>query len=393
VKLLWVSNAPFAATGYGQQTALFVPRIASLGYDIAISAYYGVEGAMVDWRGFRLYPSDHTHYGRAMTPKYAEHWAEGEECLVLTLMDVWVLKHGWEQLKVGSWAPVDHHPIPPRVYEYFARSGARPIAMSRFGEEEMRNAELDPLYVPHGVDTERFKRWSDADREGIREALKIPKDAFVVGMVANNKGQAPPRKAFPQVFQAFAEFRKQHDDAFLYLHSEMFGVEQGINLLALAQICDIPESAYGATDQFTYHLGISDEQLSALYTSFDVLASPSYGEGFGIPILEAQACGVPVIVTDWTSMTELCGAGWLVQGDPWYDPHHGAFYKCPSVAEIYDAMMEAYDKAEGMQLKARSFALQYDADLVLSEHWVPVLKELEGPREIAPLRQAEAVGA
>ena len=121
------------------------------------------------------------------------------------------------------------------------------------------------------------------------------------------------------------------------------------------------------------------------YNAFDVLASPSYGEGFGIPIIEAQACGVPVIVSDWTAMTELCGAGWLVDGDSWYDSAHGSFYLCPAVISIVEAFDAAYDQAAGMKEKARAFALDYDAELVFMKHWLPLIDELSRPREIGPL--------
>jgi len=392
VKILWHSNAPFAATGYGAQTGLFVPRIAALGHDVAISCFYGVEGAMLDWRGHRLYPTDYTRFGRAMVPQYAKHWAEGQPLLVITLMDVWATGLGWRDLDVASWCPIDHWPVQPRTLQYFFRSGARAIAMSKYGLEELANSEIEALYVPHGVDTETFRRWPDGDRLEIREALGIPPSAFVVGMVANNKGDAPPRKAFPQVFQAFSELLKVKHDAFLYLHSEIHGMDKGINLLALAEVCGIPRERIGSTNQLAYHLGATEEQMAAMYSAFDVLANPSYGEGFGIPIVEAQSCGCPVIVTDWTAMTELCGAGWLVQGDPFYDPPHGAFYKCPSVAEIYDALLEAYDKAGGLADQAREFALQYDVERVTAEHWVPVMDELTKPREVAPLK-LEAVAS
>lgn len=388
MKILWHSNAPWAQTGYGQQTAMFCPRLKALGHDVAISAVWGLGGAATMWdHDILVYPQD-DRWGKALLTSYAKHFqgADEEEALILTLMDVYPLTHdALADARVACWVPVDHEPLPPRVYEFFARTGARPIAMSRFGEGELRNAGLDALYVPHGVDTNVFFRKDN--REAIRRTgMGLPEDAFVVGMVANNKGVSPPRKAFPQVFQAFAELRRRHSDAFLYMHSEMQGRNSGMNLAALADACNIPADAMTFSDQVMIEVGIPPDDMSYLYSGFDVLAHPSYGEGFGIPIIEAQACGCPVIVTNTTSMPELLGAGWLVEGDPYYDAPHGSFYKSPSVAEILDAMEEAYQGAQGnLSEKAVDFASQYGADLVTEQYWVPVLAELEGPREVLPL--------
>jgi glycosyltransferase involved in cell wall biosynthesis len=149
----------------------------------------------------------------------------------------------------------------------------------------------------------------------------------------------------------------------------------------------IPEDAIMATNQTKLHLGLTARQMAELYNAFDVLVNPSYGEGFGIPIVEAQACGTPVIVTDWTSMPELCGAGWLVDGDPWYDTHHGSFFKCPSLVDLHNALEQAYADAAGMRDRARAFAVQYDADRVTAEFWAPALAELE--RMVEPARLVE----
>ena len=377
MKILWHSNAPWTPTGYGQQTKLFAPRIRDLGHDVALSCFYGLEGGMLAWQGMPCYPTDSTRFGKRDLPVYAEDWAQGddEEVLTITLMDVWALGGDTaHQLRCASWVPVDHDPAPPRVIKYFD-SGARPIAMSRFGQQRLQDADLDALYVPHAVDTELMRPIEE--RAMMQEALGIPKDSFVVGMVANNQGINPPRKAFPQVCQVFAEFQRKHPDAILYLHTEMYGLYEGLNLLALAEAAGIPKDAICVTDQKRLRLGVPAETMPVVYSAFDVLANPSYGEGFGVPIVEAQACGTPVIVTDWTSMPELCGAGWLVEGDPWYDAGHGAFYKCPALQSLYEAFEEAYEQAAGMRNTAREFALGYDADYVFDEHWKPVLTELE----------------
>ena len=300
---------------------------------------------------------------------------------VLTLMDVWALDpRPLAPLPIGSWTPVDHEPVQPKIQNFFRVSGAEPIAMSRFGEKQLQNAGFDPLYVPHGIDTNRM---CPQDRAVAREAIGVPEDAFLVGMVAANQGKIPaPRKAFPQALAAFAKFREKHPDAFLYLHTFLdpaLNTRNGIDLHGLIQELGL-EDAVACTPEMSLRLGVPYEEMAYLYSAFDVLLAPSYGEGFGIPIVEAQAAGTPVIVNDFSAMPELCGSGWKTEGTefPLFDHGAGfAFWQAPSVDSIVDCLTAAYHGAEGMRGQARQFALQYDADRVLYEHWVPALALLE----------------
>ncbi len=396
MKIVWNSVHPEINTGYGTQTAMFTPRIRALGHDVAISAYCGVEGFVSTWNGMTVYPRDLTQFNKYALRKYVKRHADGgdpDDVLVITLQDVWVWldpKFGgtadYKGLRLASWCPVDHDPVPPPVVDALRAFDSQPIAMSLFGQDRLQKAGFDPFYVPHGVDTKVLH--PNHDRDAIREAMGIPKDAFVVGMVANNQGVDLSRKAFTQVLQAFSMFRSRRDDAFLYLHTDMRGLNAGINLVGHVPAFDIPETAFGSVDQERYDMGeIQPEQMSRIFASFDVLINPSLGEGFGIPIVEAQACGTPVIVTDWTSMPELVGAGWLVDGDPFYRPSSGAFWKVPAIGELLEALEMAYQARGDQELrdKARAWALQYDADYVTQEHWKPVLEALDKPREVPPL--------
>lgn len=393
LKVFWISNAPFSPSGYGVQTALFGPRIAALGHDLAFFANWGVQGACLDWNGHRIYPSD-SDWGNRTMAACAAHFGDGlDDVLVITLCDAWVLnRDNWpDELRVAMWAPVDHWPVPPAVRAVLADGRVTPVAMSRFGQHQMELAGLEPLYVPHGVDTAMFRPRPEI-RADVRAEMGLPADAFVVGIVAANQGSPlMHRKAFPQMLQAFARFREQHTDAVLYVHSNEYaaGPGSGIHLRQLAQTCGIPRRSVMFTEAFAWELGWPRETLAQAYQAFDVLLHSSMGEGFGVPIVEAQSCGVPVIVTDHSAMTELCGAGWLVDGDDWYDGPQDSWFKAPSVASIVTALDRAYESAGDAALReqARAFALDYDADRITAGYWTPALEALAPPavREVEPL--------
>ncbi len=244
--------------------------------------------------------------------------------------------------------------------------------MSRFGMEQL--AEFDPIYIPHGVDTNVYKPYSKALA---RQKLGMDPDAFMVGMVAANKG-VPSRKSFSTVLQAFAEFRRKAKNAKLYLHTDIEGGwSQGVALPPLIDALGIPSEAIGHPESYIVHFHpMSDKAMAHVYSAMDVLLNPSMGEGFGIPILEAQACGTPVIVTDFSAMPEVGGVGWMVSGQPWWTPQN-SWQMLPDVADVVEALNECHRMPpaarQSLSEQARSHALQYDVENVMREYMLPGL--------------------
>lgn len=387
MRILWHSAAPWCPSGYGQQTAQAVRRLVAAGHDVAISSHFGLEGGKLRWEGVDVYPGDR-ELGNRLLPRWIEHVRPE---LVVTLLDVWAMKP--EAFagapRVACWLPIDHEPLAQPLATFLSATGATPMAMSRHGERVLADAALPPLYVPHAIDTAVYR---PVPREEARAALRLPQEAFLVGMVAANVDKAPARKAWPEALAAFARFRATHPDALLYLHTDLAGAQGGINLAWLCERLDLGPEALRGTPPLSYDLGLEPGHMALLYSAFDVLLSPSYGEGFGLAPLEAQACGTPVIVSDFSAQAELCApTGWRVAGEPFYVNAFRAWWQRPDVDAIADALEQAYDHDLGFRgRETREFALAYDADRVFEEHWQPALAALEPAKPNRKLRRALA---
>jgi glycosyltransferase involved in cell wall biosynthesis len=252
--------------------------------------------------------------------------------------------------------------------------------MSQFGKQMFENVGIEAEYIPHAIE-KTFKptfKITTADNEKItgREFIGIGEDKFVVGMNAANKGIVPNRKAFGENLLAFSMFAQKHDDAILYLHTDYLCAAGGINLMDLIQAVGLQKHQYKFIDPYLYRTALSQEIVSATYTAMDVLLGVSMGEGFGIPTIEAQACGTRVIVSDFAASTELVGEGWLVDCQPYWDPMQRAFFTTPLIPSIVDALEKAYQKGRSRSQQAIDFALLYDADTIFESHWKPVLNKL-----------------
>jgi glycosyltransferase involved in cell wall biosynthesis len=390
-RVLWYSNMPWTGTGYGTQTALTTKAMQADGHDVAICANWGLHGTKIEWEGITAYPGGLDVWANDVVGLHARDWFRGEPGWIISLADCWVLQGpAWEQHRVASWVPVDHTPVPPKVADFFVRSGAVPIAMAKFGQEELARIGIEAHYAPHGIDTDVFRRVDEFQGRPVRDMFGIQGDAFVVGMNAANKGTYKIRKSFPQAFAAFGIFAKRHPDAVLYVHAEKFGHADGVNLVRLAKACGVPDDRIAFTDQYAYRVGLPEPVVAAMYSAFDVLLAPSMGEGFGIPVIEAQACGVPVIVANFSAQPELVGSGWAVGGLPDWDEHQASWLQLPNIMEIVDALELAYN-GEGRPDLARAKAEQYDIRRTWDEHWRPIMADLEARTQLPAPIEASGV--
>ena len=151
----------------------------------------------------------------------------------------------------------------------------------------------------------------------------------------------------------------------------------GWNLIDLIQACGLSKDDVMFPDPQDYRFGVSDEMMSALYSGIDVLLAPSMGEGFGVPTIEAQACGTRVIGSNWAASANLVSEdGWLVDGQPQWDNAQKAWWQIPKVPSIVDALNQAYETGKTRSMPARSFAKNFDTEKVWFEKWMPTLKQL-----------------
>jgi glycosyltransferase involved in cell wall biosynthesis len=379
MKILWHSNSPMVPTGYGNQTALFAPRLRDAGYEVALSAFYGLEGAPIMWENIPVFPSLGGEFGNQYIAGHAAAFFGGDPKagIVMTLMDVLALSTDvYKGLNTVCWTPVDHEPATPTQKHFFSETPSIPIAMSRYGQDQL--SEFNPYYVPHGIDTDVFM---PLNKKAVRAEVGIGEDEFIVGMVAANKGN-PSRKCFVEALSAFARLRAKHENVTLYLHTEISGsVSGGIPIGEVLNALGVPPAAVARADQ--YRLLFSPypaREMAAIYSSFDVLLAPSAGEGFGIPLAEAQACGVPVITTDFSASKEVVGSGWHVGGQKMWTGQR-SWQMTPNVDEISEALEECYNldsKQRGAyRRRAREHAMQYDLAHVTNEHMIPALEDIE----------------
>ncbi len=403
MKILWLSNSPHMHTGYGLQTQEVCSRLARDGHEIHILCTAGLSPAsgVMRFNNYTLYPIGRDPFGNDMVD-FLYNMVEAD-CLI-TLGDLYTFNskdmptdpertqvRGKKAVWV-AWSPFDHDPLGFGDLEAL-RNITVPIAMSQHGKALMNKSGFGCEYIPHGINTGTGGFYLDRDA-GIRfrQFHNVPQDAFLITFVGYNRGTPPTRKGIEYLLQAVIDLNKDgYKDIHLYLHTDPLPIGDMRGSLDLTRLT----MAMGAAEEkgITIHLpdprhhilGYPTEYLRAMYNAGDVFCLPSGGEGFGIPIIEAQACHSPVIVTHWTSMPELVGGGWTVG------------YAALTVAvtmsskraivdlkQLKDAILLARDTKinhpdDWMDLrrKARTHAENYQTVNLYKNLWQPFMKRVE----------------
>jgi glycosyltransferase involved in cell wall biosynthesis len=378
LRILLLSNAGWCPSGYGIQVQSFIPRLKAAGHELAVSAFFGLQGGQLEWEGIKHYPSGYQQFGNDVVHLHAADFGAD---IVIGLIDVWVIRPEiFKLVRFVPWTPIDHSPVPRPVSDRL-RSSWAVLAYSKFAMRELERVGINPHYVPLAVDTKVFHPMPERRNE-MRARFGIPEGAFVVGMVAQNQSASfPTRKGFERIIPAVADLRQRgYKDLILYIHTWP-GVELGgVPLAGVIQ-------AFGAQDWVfmprpdTFPMGgLSRPRLAELYNAFDLYACPSMAEGFGLPLVEAAACGIPSIATNFSSMPELVPSGWLIKPITRILTPLMSYQALASEDSIAELISFAYDHpAELAQesKKAVEFAQEYDWDRVIEKHWIPTLAILE----------------
>lgn len=382
MKLYWLSNAPHVGSGYGQQTDIFTRLARQAGHEVIVRAVYGLHAAqMKDAQGRHILPVTAKDYGDDVLV-IDERVNQPDVAVVLA--DIWVYSEKTlRDTNAVFWAPIDHGTIPPAVLAKLQMVKHR-WAMSKHAYKLMHEAGLNPVYVPHGIDTGTYK---PMDRKNARQQMGWQDYEFIAVTVAANKGPFD-RKNLRAMLKAWAHFVKSHPKALLYIHSNPLPQASPYDLERIARFYDIPAHNLRFADAYKMmNGGYTNEFLNQLYNTADVFLLPSKGEGFGIPVIEAQAAGCPVIVHDWTAQSELCGAGWKIEIDPLDDLEYtdqNAEWAVGRPSKIVEALEQAFEKRGDVELRnqAWEFAREYDAKHVWDKYMWPAMQAMMGNQQL-----------
>ncbi len=202
------------------------------------------------------------------------------------------------------------------------------------------NISLEKIHTIYSAPNTLFKPISDKKTlENIRQKYNLPKTKFVIAItkaysaVGSNKKEFYPRKNTEGVIDAFELVKSKTTEKIKLV---LIGKDIRETLIATYG------KEYVKNDDYLFPGYIPQEDMPVIYNLASVLCFPSFYESFGIPLVEAIACGCPVITSNTGACPEIIGEGGLT-----CDPNN--------INDIADSLLRVLnDHEEAAELKARA---------------------------------------
>lgn len=352
MKILISSYCPLTHTSYGSITKEVWSRLVKTGeFDVAQHSWFNFNslGVSVPWK---LFPTTQGvradgKFGLVEQDKYGEQSFEEvvkavRPDIVWCLSDLYMSRYLDKykkkyNFKLVRWTlsegePIDRDNIPHIM------GADRTIGITNYATKkwsELTGEKYDTIY--HGIDASVFKVTSDAEKSAIRSEISqggISDSDFVMTYVGRNQARKRPWIPFEILhylktgawgwtkdmrvhrLEWDPVARKHKEDKVidryaepvqskLWVHSHDDGTRWNFEKL---------ENEWDVKGHVYYTQGLSDmaaiplEDMAKLYQMSDALSMLSGSEGFGVPIIEAAACGIPCVYTQYSGHGEIGNA-------------------------------------------------------------------------------------
>lgn len=211
-----------------------------------------------------------------------------------------------------TYVPVDGY-NQPDTWATDLNEASRVVAMSKFGMEALGTDAM----VYHGVDTKSFHPVSDADpvtlsngvvcktKKDCKRAFGFDPDGFTIVRVDKNSG----RKDFAATIKAIWPVMEKHSDVHVHLHTQDRESQSGVWVSSMLRRREELHPRFSLPKNFNTFVGWPQEDIVGLINAADLFVTTSRGEGFGLTIAEAAACGVPIVAQNCSAITEVVGPG------------------------------------------------------------------------------------
>jgi len=238
--------------------------------------------------------------------------------------------------------------FPPKWVGFCNKHCDQVWVSSKFNKEVCERSGVENVYIVHdGYDPRIFSP------NGEKYDLGFPDDTFVFLTVGNSQ----KRKGTDLLYRAFTEEFDESEKVGLVYKSYApwaWGAAKYAKEGRIIHIGDVAEKESGPT---LVNADIPYTQMGSLYRAANCFILPTYGEGAGICCVEAMACKVPVITTNWSAQLDYCNNNnsYLIEGIGFEKAFEGMDWQghwfVPSLDQLKFYMRYVYEHPEMVKLK------------------------------------------
>lgn len=248
--------------------------------------------------------------------------------------------------------PEVHGPVKRRFFRAWTRAATRVadavvVPSAATADEVVAHTGADRsrlVVIPHGVDLETFRPPTTAEIAEAREWLGLGSAAYIVFL-----GTIEPRKNVPALVRAYVQACSERPEPPVLVLAGAAGWETTLD----GDLAAVPPPLSVLRTGF-----VPDGMVHAVLGGAEVMAYPSLGEGFGLPVLEAMAAGVAVLTTRELALPEVGGEAVAYAASPDAD----------DIADALTRLLDDPDLRAAMRTDGASRALQFSWSRAAARH-------------------------